>query len=356
MTKNMQDGDRGWLASPWPWLAYLPFYCIPWLWQRPSTAQLIAFAVALLLFLPTYILSDRLRGARLMAASALVLGIGIVLSQWGGSWTVFPIYAAAMAGTARPARLAVGAIWCTAAITTAVGLILGQPLLFWVPGVMLVVMTGLGTVSRKNLHEHNRALAEAQDEVRRLSRTAERERIARDLHDLVGRSLTLVALKSDVAARLIASDPARAEREMRGVAEVAREGLAEVRASLAGMAGGSLGREAEAARAALAAAGIDATLDGDPETISPEAGAVLAMTLREAVTNVIRHAGATQCRLSVAAANGVARLAVVDDGCGGSFREGFGLSGMRQRLTAAGGSLTLGTADPGTRIEATVPA
>ncbi|MDB5708789.1 MAG: putative two-component system sensor protein, partial [Sphingomonas bacterium] len=109
-------------------------------------------------------------------------------------------------------------------------------------------------------------------------------------------------------------------------------------------------------RAALAAAGIAATLDGDPEAISPEAGAVLAMTLREAVTNVIRHAGATQCRLSVGAADGVARLAVVDDGRGGSFREGFGLSGMRQRLTAAGGSLTLGPADPGTRVEATVPA
>ncbi len=221
---------------------------------------------------------------------------------------------------------------------------------------MLIVMTGLSTVSRESLYEHNRALAEAQDEVRRLSRTAERERIARDLHDLIGRSLTLVALKADLAARLIATEPARAAAEMRGVAEVAREGLAEVRASLAGMAGGSLGREADASRAALAAAGIDATLEGDPDTIPPEAGAVLAMTLREAVTNVIRHAGATQCRLSIAAANGVARLAVVDDGRGGSFLEGFGLAGMRQRLTAAGGTLTLGPAHPGTRIEATVPA
>uniref|UniRef100_UPI002637366E sensor histidine kinase n=1 Tax=Sphingomonas bacterium TaxID=1895847 RepID=UPI002637366E len=234
---SSKGGDSGWLASPWPWLAYLPFYCVPWLWQRPSVAQLIAFAAALLLFLPVYLLSDRLRGARLMAASAVVLGIGIALARWGGSWTVFPIYAAAMAGTARPPRMAITAIWCCAMVTAAVGLIHGQPLLWWVPGVMLVVMTGLGTVSRKNLHEHNRALGEAQDEVRRLSRTAERERIARDLHDLVGRSLTLVALKSDVAARLVASDPVRAEQEMRGVAEVAREGLAEVRASLAGMAG-----------------------------------------------------------------------------------------------------------------------
>ena len=356
MSTGIRDGDRGWLASPWPWLAYLPFYCMPWLWHAPSSAQVIAFAVALVLFLPAYLLSDRWQGARLLAASGLVLGIGIALARWGGSWTVFSVYAAAMVGIARPPRLAIGAIWSCAGITAAVGLVLHQPLLWWMPGVMLVVMTGLATVARKNMHEHNRALSEAQDEVRRLSRTAERERIARDLHDLVGRSLTLVALKSDVAARLVASDPARAEQEMRGVAEVARDGLAEVRASLAGMAGGSLGREADASRAALAAAGIAATLDGDPESISPEAGAVLAMTLREAVTNVIRHAGATQCRLSVGVAEGVARLAVVDDGRGGSFREGFGLSGMRQRLTAAGGSLTLAPAHPGTRVEATVPA
>src|SRR3569623_271685 len=254
MTQELQGADRGWLASPWPWLAYLPFYCLPWLWQRPSTAQVVAFAVALLCFLPAYLLSDRMRGARLVAASAFVLGIGIALARWGGSWTVCSIFAAAMAGTARPPRLAIGAIACDALATAAVGLFLGQPLIWWLPGVMLLVMTGLGTVSRKNLHEHNRALAGAQDEVRRLSRTAERERIARDLHDLVGRSLPLVALKSDVAARLVAPDRARAEREMRGVAEVARGGLAEVRASLAGMAGGSLGREAEAARAAHAAA------------------------------------------------------------------------------------------------------
>ncbi len=111
MTMRRKGGGGGWLNSPWPWLAYLPFYCLPWLWQRPSSAQLIAFAVALLVFLPVYLLGYRLRGARLLAASTVLLGVAIALAPWGGSWTVFSIYAAAMAGTARPPRLAIGAIW-----------------------------------------------------------------------------------------------------------------------------------------------------------------------------------------------------------------------------------------------------
>lgn len=338
------------------WLAYLPFYVLPWLWQRPSKATLIASAIGLAIFLPVYVAGIRATGQRLLAAVAIVLVVALALAPWGGNWTVYAIYAASLAGTVRPARRAGWIVVGISALSILLGLALSQPLLWWLPGILLMVMTGFGAMSREAINDRNAALLAAQEEVRRLSRTAERERITRDLHDVVGRTLTLIALKSDIAARLPADDPDAAAQEMRGVAKVAREGLAELRSALAGIAGGSLAREAELSRGALAAAGVAVQIDGDPESVPPEAGAVLAMTLREAVTNVIRHASAQHCRMDISTTDGMARLTVEDDGCGGTFREGTGLSGMRQRLVAAGGSLALERSLPGTRLAAAVPA
>lgn len=353
-TRN-ETGMRRFLNGPLPWLAYLPFYILPWLWVKPTRGGVIASVIGLMLFLPLYLSRTRATGRGLFVVACLVMVIAVALAPWGGNWTVFAIYAGSMAGALRPSRFAGWTIFGFALSTAVVGLTLSHPLIWWFPGVLLIGTTGFGVMSREAVLDRNDALLEAQEEVRRLSQTAERERITRDLHDVVGRTLTLVALKSDIAARLAIDDPIAAADEMRSVAGVAREGLGELRAALAGMAGGSLAREVEVSRGALAAAGVTANFDGDPESVPPQAGAVLAMTLREAVTNVIRHAGAGHCRMTISLVDGKAQLTVEDDGRGGSFTEGTGLAGMRQRLTAAGGSLMLERATTGTRLAASVP-
>lgn len=353
---GMQTKSERWWDGPWPWLFYLVFYAMPWLWRTPTAWELAASAVAVLLFLPTYILSYRLTRARLIAAAAVILAIGIAVTPLGGGWTVFPIYAAASGARLKPARSAVAIIVVIAIVTTANGFAWGMPVLWWLPGVLLVVATGGATISREAFYARTQALLATQEEVRRLAGTAERERITRDLHDVVGRTLTLVALKAELAAKLTSRDAVAAETEMRTVALVAREGLAEVRAALAGQAGGTLVHEVTASAEALEAAGITPRLAGDGAAIPADAGAVLAMTLREAVTNVIRHAEAGACAIELAVEAGTARLTVADDGHGRSFREGLGLAGMRQRLAAAGGSLAIGPGTMGTRLIATVPA
>lgn len=226
-----REGKR-WIDGPLPWLAYLPFYAVPWLWRTPGATELAASAVGLLLFLLVYLVGYRQAGARLIAAALAVAAIAVALAPIGGSWTVVAIYGAALAGAVRPARHGVVAIAVIAGIVAATGFLLNQPLMWWVPGLLLIVMTGFGTISREALYDRNRALLAAQEEVRRLAGTAERERIARDLHDVVGRTLTLVALKADLAVKLSSRDRTAAEAEMRGVAAAAREGLAEVRAAL----------------------------------------------------------------------------------------------------------------------------
>lgn len=352
----MQTKDERWWDGPWPWLVYLVFYPMPWLWRAPTQFQLVASIIGIAVFLPTYFISHRLNGVRLLGTVSAMFAIGAVLAPLGGSWTVFSIYAGSEAGRLRPARHAIAVIALLALATAAVGFAWQQPILWVLPGILLIVMTGGATISREAFYARTQALLATQEEVRRLAGTAERERITRDLHDVVGRTLTLVALKADLAGKLITTDGAAAEAECRAIATLAREGLADVRAALAGQAGSSLAHEAAASSAALTAASVSPHITGDFAAIPSGAGAVLAMTLREAVTNVIRHAEAQSCSIELAMTGQEARLAVSDDGHGRSFTEGHGLTGMRQRLQAAGGSLTIHPGASGMRLIATVPA
>ncbi len=352
----MQTPYDRWRDVRWPWLAYLIFVPFPWLWAKPSAATILCAAVAIGTFLPIYFIAFRLRGWRLLVTAGAMLAISVAVAPLPLGWTTFAIYGAATIGRVAPRRQALLGTAAIAIVVAVTGIVLGQPVLWFAPGVLFVVMTGVLTVSQTAFVERTQALLATQEEVRRLAGTAERERITRDLHDVVGRTLTLVALKADLGVRLIDRDPATAKAELEAIAAAARSGLAEVRAALTGQLGGTLATEAAASLAALETAGIEPIVTGDPGTVPADAGAILAMTLREAVTNVIRHAGARRCAIGFEAGPGNARLVVQDDGVGLSFREGNGLRGMRQRLTAAGGRLELRALGPGTRLEASVPA
>ena len=352
----MRTAEQRWWDGPWPWLVYLVFLPLPWLWRLPDAMTLMASALAVAAFLPLYVAAHRWQGPKLIGSCAAITAIGVVLAAAPVGWTVFPIYAASAMGHARPRSVAIIGIAAIAVATTLTGLMLTQPTLWWLPGTLLVVMTGGATISREAFYERTQALLATQEEVRRLAGTAERERITRDLHDVVGRTLTLVALKADLAGRLLDRDTDATRAEVEAIAAAARAGLADVRAALAGQASGGLAQEVSASIAALRTAGIQPTVNGNAVDVPSNAGAVLAMALREAVTNVIRHAGARHCRIHIVAQTDHPRLIVEDDGIGLSGREGNGLIGMRQRLIAAGGALHLGGAHPGTRLEATVPA
>lgn len=179
----------------------------------------------------------------------------------------------------------------------------------------------------------------------------ERERVARDVHDVLGHSLTALSVKAELAARLIDIDPARAKQELESIQATARQALAEVRATVGGLRAGNLEAELAAAPLVLADAGITATIDGTVADTDPRHRALLAWVLREAVTNVVRHSRARAVVIELGA-NGIA---VTDDGTGCDGAEGNGLRGMRERVAGAGGTLDVGPADPGTRVEVVLP-
>ena len=182
----------------------------------------------------------------------------------------------------------------------------------------------------------------SQTEVRRLATLAERERIGRDLHDLLGHTLSLVALKSELAKRLALADPVRAQCEMAEVERVARHALTEVRAAVTGMRRSDLAAEMVSARLMLEASGV--ALEGElPEGMAlPEPiEASLALVMREAVTNIHRHARATRASVALSIDGNGIDMQIGDNGRGGLAAHGNGVSGMRERVRALGGTLSI---------------
>ncbi|HEY0264366.1 MAG TPA: histidine kinase, partial [Granulicella sp.] len=159
------------------------------------------------------------------------------------------------------------------------------------------------------------------------------------LHDLLGHTLTVIVLKSDLANRLFSTQPELAHREVAEVETTARKALAEVRQAVAGYRGDGLPAEITSARRALTTAGVQLTTNIDYVTFSPALADTLCLVLREAVTNVIRHAGATACRLDLHRDGDSLIMQIADNGSGELGTEGNGLRGMRERVTAAGGTL-----------------
>jgi len=197
----------------------------------------------------------------------------------------------------------------------------------------------------------------SQVEVRRLATLAERERIGRDLHDLLGHTLSLVTLKSELARRLAIADPPRAQREMEEVERVSRHALAEVRAAVTGMRRGDLAAEIISARLMLEASDVafEATL---PISLGlpPDIEATLALVLREAVTNIHRHARARNARVVVSHEPGRFCMQIHDDGRGGLGAHGNGLAGMRERVQGLGGLMQIHSPPRrGTAIVVSVP-
>lgn len=206
-------------------------------------------------------------------------------------------------------------------------------------GIVSLAMFGFFAVLRSNA-----ALAEARSEVARLATENERARIARDLHDLLGHSLTTITVKAALANRLAGSDPARAAAEIAEVEGLTRRTLADVRAAVSGYREVTLANELAAAREVLRSAGISAQLPGAVDAVDPADAELFGWVVREGVTNVVRHSRARSCEVRL----GARSIEITDDGRGaGQAGPGNGLAGLRERTTAAGGRLSAGPGSGG---------
>ena len=299
--------------------------------------------------------------AAMIAIAAIVQ---VVFGVSGGSALYF--YAGVTAARLADERLAIGAI---AAAGIAATLATGVGSSDWSDGLVVgvtVATISLTLFALARLGRANRELQAARRELADLAVAEERTRIARDLHDTLGHSLSVIALKSELARRVLPDDPERAAAEIGDVERVAREALASVRDTVSGYRQPTLAMELAGAREALTAAGIDGDVEPAPEGLPREVDAVLGWAVREGVTNVLRHSDAARARVRVIVDDRVRAVEVEDDGQGvagaplgaapNGARSGTGLDGLRERAATVGGSLEAGPrADGGFRLRVAVP-
>jgi two-component system, NarL family, sensor histidine kinase DesK len=228
-------------------------------------------------------------------------------------------------------------------------------------GTICLTLFALSALGRAN-----RELHAARTELAELAVVEERSRIARDLHDTLGHSLSLIALKSELARRVLADDPARAAAEIADVEVAARDALASVRETVSGYRRPSLAMELAGARTALQAAGIENEVEPAPDGLPPDVDAMLGWAVREGVTNVLRHSDASRASIRIVADGESRAVEVVDDGTtdvdregtgrGANTRHGSGLDGLRERAATLGGEVEAGPLpDRGFRLRVSVP-
>ena len=274
-------------------------------------------------------------------APALIAALGVLVVLVNSGGTVYFVYAAAYAGSlltrsaaTRWLALLSGLVGAAAFVSTAPPPYL---LLSIAPPLVSVWLVGLAAMEEAEREREAAAVRVANVRIEHLATLSERERISRDLHDVLGQTLTGIVMRAQLARRLGGAEGAA---EMAVVEAMARDALAEVRATVSGWRQLGLDDELVVARDALTAAGVVLTVTRDPDLVlTPTAENALALALCEAVTNVVRHARAAHCAVALRSVDAQVVLEVVDDGVGGGTREGNGLTGMRERIAALGGSV-----------------
>jgi two-component system, NarL family, sensor histidine kinase DesK len=308
-------------------------------------------------FLPLYIAAwaaiDRGRDRQALACIVGMAALGLVLIPFNLGANTYVVYSAAFVPFLLSPRFALAYVGALIVAVALVAVQLGPTARLWLM-TAIILMVGGGNFFYAQYLRRNELLWRAKEEVEEMATLAERERISRDLHDILGHTLSVIALKSELASRLADSDPVRAAEEIREVERVSRDALSEVRGAVEGYRRRGFSGELQNAARVLESSGVrlEATIAAAP--MPPRQESVLALALREAVTNIVRHAHATHCHVTVAEQGDRLVLTVRDDGAGGMPREGLGLTGMRERVAAIGGSVTI-AASTGTTVTVSLP-
>ena len=344
----------------WAPLIFFGFILIGPIFQPdPDIGDWLFAAAVVAVALPTFVISE-IRGWDIGGATVLMLLAVLTAPFDSTAIMALPIYAAALLArsateeTLRP-RLAV------ITVITLSGLFLSSipwPFrLFTMVPVVMIWVVGNAVFHDVSRDQHADVLLAENRRIAHLATMAERERIARDVHDVAGQALTAIIVRSQLVQKLALSDPDRATREADEVERVARDALSSIRESVAGWRQASLRDELVVAGESLEAAGVGLETPGDWEVdLAPSVENVLALGLREAVTNAIRHAKASTVIIRLDSQDGGVSLSVTDDGVGPAKGPGSGIQGMRERVAAAGGIVTFGSgANGGTELRIDMP-
>lgn len=356
--------DRfGWLMAV-IWLCFLAFPIVD-LIDRSGSEKILGlaatgtFAIIYVIGFVRFPFTHPTQRIQTVTLLMLIVVAGIAAIPLGPQAVTFLPFITAFGVYYQPLRRAIilSATWLTLAIVT-ISITDTWQLYGIVAGIVLLV--GLATFIPRWLDSQQQAFNALE---RQYALSTERERMARDVHDVLGHSLTVIAVKAELAGRLLEVSPQKAGKEVEAIESLSREALSEIRATVAGLRVSRLEDELENAAGVLPGAGISLDVDGVAADVDPRQRLVAGWVVREAITNVVRHSGATTCTVELA----TKRITITDDGIGLGKDAGLdeveatqkvwgtagtGLQGLRERVTSSGGELTIKNVTAGgTRVE-----
>ncbi len=344
VAENLRRGKSPWVDAIhllWTlWVFLTPLFGTGYTW-RWAALTLLTYPVFLALYAGV-LLAPRCHAPRYALS---MVALGLVPLAWYPSAVSYFIFGCVTLRVSRRSGYGRYLLQLLAlnALFVVVGLFAHYPwqALIWIPSMAVIIslVVNFETAS----HEKDAALQLSQDEVRRLAATAERERIGRDLHDLLGHTLSLITLKLELSRKLADRDPAGSRREVAEAETIARQALAEVRSAVTGIRASDLAAELASARLLLEYQHVHLHY-APPPPMPVDIERALSLVLREAVTNVARHAQARQAWITFEQDGRNLLMQIRDDGRGGVHVDGNGLTGMRERVAALRGTLAMQSA------------
>lgn len=335
--------------APYFWLLSFMIFGWKYLYLVPASLEMIMMALSFLLFLPIYFYSFWVQGWRVGVSVFVACCLGIAWANFNYGGSCFIIFGTTMCSRFQDKRTAYFAFGLVFAFVALASYVFRLETFFWVPALIFSVPSTIGAIIGETLMRTNETLSRKQEEIQHLAALAERERIGRDLHDLLGHTLSVITLKAELARKLLERDNEACRKEIHDIEHTARHALSEVRSAVLGYRDTGLAHELRNAQSTLASAQVSFSSDVQTDALPAAVENIIALALREAVTNILRHSQATACKVTLAQRDNQLLFQISDNGFSHApeheqvICKGSGLRGMGERVLALGGTLDIKT-------------
>ena len=327
------------------------------LYFRPVQVVEMAMVVTgLVIFLVLYFRAFSAQDNELSLCIAAICSIGVGLSEVTVGANIFFVYAAAFCGEFYSKRKAFVSLLLVLGLTVLYSVITDKSSYFWIPAIFMSITFGLLSIHNSELLKKNKVLKSLQQETKQLAKIAERERISRDLHDLLGHSLSVITLKSELAGKMIDKGLSleKIKIEIKAVEQLSRKTLAQVRDAVKGYNIATIKGELLQVKVATEAAKIELIANIEVESLPKNVESELALIIREAITNVIRHAETEKVWIVLKQVATHLTLTISDQGQMTTKKEHSGMQNMRTRIDHLGGKMEVNNT-PNTQLQFTLP-
>lgn len=324
---------------PYVWLVYLFIFILPAIINPVQDWKLWATLASAIGFLFLYFYTFWQNARITLYCILAILLLGMISATFNPGASVFFVYSAAFCVQLNSKKKAKTMVFLIAFFAALYSYVMTMPAYFYLPAIVISILIGMVNIYEAELKAKNKQLRVSQDELRKAAATAERERIARDLHDIIGHTFSLITIKAQLAQKLIAKDTEKALKEVQDLEQLSRDAMAEVRGTVTQYQTRDISSEISKAKILMQSAEIDfdCVIDGIPA--SKIINSTVAFVIRELMTNLVKHANADHCELHLQQTDKACHLRISDNGKlkQQDIQEGNGLRGIRERINALNG-------------------